>query len=112
VDALGIERMPASNTAIAVGAAVLNRVDGVFPDVDARHALSTAMAGLFMSAAEIGRVAVGADLAEAMGTLVPAVDADVLGTVGQLLAMNEGKDADEVDFATFASFFFQPGTEH
>ena len=51
VDALGIERMPASNTGIALGASVLNRVDGGFPDVEAREALTAAMAGLVMSAA-------------------------------------------------------------
>src|SRR3954449_10806699 len=52
VDALGIERMPASNTGIALGASVLNRVDSVFPDSDARGALTGAMAGLAMSGAE------------------------------------------------------------
>ena len=35
---------------------MLNRVTGVFPDVDARKDLTSAMAGLFMSAAEIDQV--------------------------------------------------------
>ncbi len=109
---LGIERMPASNTGIAVGAAVLNRVNGVFPDVEARKALTSAMAGLFMSAARVDEVDCGADLERAMAMLLPDVDASVRGTLGALLAMNEGKDADDVDFSTFASAFFAGGTDH
>src|SRR6187549_3879571 len=50
VNALGIERMPASNTGIALGACVLDRVDGRFPDTEARQALTTAMVGLVSSA--------------------------------------------------------------
>jgi monoamine oxidase len=111
-DELGVECMPASNTSIALGASVLNRVDGVFPDADARNALSAAMAGLFMSGAALDEVADGADLVDAMGTLIAAIDPNVRGTLGQLLAMNEGKDADEVEFATFAEVFFAPGGEH
>ncbi len=112
VDALGIERMPASNTGLALGAAVLNRVDGVFPDIDARNALTAAMGGLVMSAGDRHEVERGTDLDEAMSTLLAAVDPNVRGTLGALLAMNEGKDADEIDFATFVSLFFAPGTEH
>jgi len=112
VDALGIDRMPASNTGVALGASVLNRVDHAFPDVDARTALSAAMGGLVMSAPRFGEVAHGVDLDEAMGVLLAAIDPNVRGTLGALLSMNEGKDADEVDFATFASFFFAPGAEH
>jgi monoamine oxidase len=104
--------MPASSTGIALGASVLNRVDGVFPDVEARTALSTAMAGLVMSAADLGQIEHGVDLDQAMSKLLAAIDPNVRGTLGALLAMNEGKDADEVDFATFASFFFAGGPEH
>lgn len=109
---LGIERMPASTTGIALGAAVLNRVSAVFPDVDARNALTAAMAGLFTSAADFDRVERGADLELAMAALLPNVDVDVRGTLGALLAMNEGKDADEVTFSTFASAFFAGGGDH
>jgi len=112
VDVLGIERMPASSAGIALGSAVLNRVDGTFPDVDGRNMLSGAMAGLAMSAGTIDQVEPGADLEAAMATLLPVIDPDVRGTLGALLAMNEGKDADEVDFTTFASRFFAPGGEH
>lgn len=112
VDALGIERMPASSTGIVVGASVLNRVDGVFPDVAARNALTAAMGGLVMSAAQLDKLESGVDLESAMGTLLATIDPDVRGTLGALLAINEGKDADEVDFAAFASLFFAPGAEH
>jgi len=112
VDALGIERMPASNTGIAVGASVLNRVNGVFPDIDARGALTGAMAGLVMSGADLGTLEPGLDLGQAMGELLAAVDPNVRATLGALLAMNEGKDADEVDFTTFASLFYGGSAEH
>jgi polyamine oxidase len=112
VDALGIERMPASNTGIALSASVLNRVDGVFPDVDARGALTGAMAGLAMSGAGLGKLEPGLDLDQAMGDLLAAIDPNVRATLGALLAMNEGKDANEVDFATFASLFYGGGAEH
>jgi monoamine oxidase len=109
---LGIERMPASNTGIALGATVLNRVDDVFPDLDARRALTAAMAGLVRSGARIDQVERGVDLDTAMAQLLPDVDPNVRGTLGALVAMNEGKDADEVDFSTFASAFFAGGADH
>src|SRR5688500_16361224 len=112
VDALGIERMPATSTGIVLGAAVLNRVEGVFPDVDARQALTGAMAGLVMSAADLSTIEHGLDLDQAMAKLLDVVDPDVRATLGALLAMNEGKDAPEVDFGWFASLFFTPGAEH
>jgi hypothetical protein len=104
--------MPASNTGVAVGASVLNRVDGVFPDVDARGALTGAMAGLVMGVAGLDQLEPGVDLDEAMGELLAAIDPNVRGTLGALLAMNEGKDAGEVDFSTFASLFYGGGAEH
>ncbi len=112
VDALGIERLPASTTGVALGASVLNRVDGAFPDVDARAALTGAMAGLVMSGGNIGDLKSGVDLDQAMSELLATTDPNVRGTLGALLAMNEGKDADEVDFATFASLFFSGAAEH
>jgi monoamine oxidase len=112
VDALGIERMPASNVGIALGASVLNRVDGVFPDLEARTALSTAMAGLVMRAADIGALERGLDLEQALAALLSETDPDVRATFGALLSMNEGKDANEVDFGTFAAAFFGGGADH
>ncbi len=112
VDALGIERMPASNTGIALGASVLNRVDGSFPNIEAREALSAAMSGLVMSAPRFDQVKGGADLDQALGHLLGAVDHDVRATLGALIAMNEGKDAHEVDFATFAAQLLAGGTDH
>jgi len=112
VDALGIERMPASNVGIALGASVLNRCDGVFPDLDARNALSGAMAALVMSASDLDSLEPGLDLEQAMDKLLTAIDPNVRGTLGALLSMNEGKDADEIDFATFASAFFGGGADH
>ena len=112
VDALGIERMPASNVGIALGASVLNRAAGIFPDTDARTALTGAMAGLMTSAMDAGALEPGLGLEQAMGKLLAAIDPGVRATLGALLAMNEGKDADEVDFTTFASAFFGAGADH
>jgi monoamine oxidase len=111
VDALGIERLPASTTGIAVGASVFNQLDGVFPDVEARVALTSAMTGLVLSSTDVDKLEPGLDLDQAMGKLLAAIDPNVRATLGALLAMNEGKDADEVDFATFASFFYRGGLE-
>jgi monoamine oxidase len=111
VDALGIERIPASTTSIAVGASVFNRAGGIFPDVDARAALTGAMAGLVLGGADLGTLEPGLDLDQAMGELLPAIAPSVRATLGALLAMNEGKDAAEVDFATFASYFYGGGAE-
>jgi polyamine oxidase len=112
VDALGIERLPASTTGIAVGASVLNRVTGAFPDLEARTALTSAMAALAFSATDARTLERGLDLEEAMAKLLGAVDPDVRATLGALLSMNEGKDAGDVDFAAFASIFFGGGAEH
>jgi monoamine oxidase len=112
VEALGIERMPASNTGIALGASVLNRVVGRFPDSEARNALSGAMAALVTTAPQFDQIEPGADLDHALDQLLGAVDANVRGTLGALIAMNEGKDANEVNFATFASYLLAGGTDH
>jgi polyamine oxidase len=112
VEALGLERMPASNTDIALHASVLNRVAGRFPDTDARYSLSGAMAGLVMSAARADELDRATDLETAMDALLGAIDADVRGTLGALIAMNEGKDAHEVNFATFAALLQAGGTQH
>ena len=109
VDALGIERLPASTTAIALDASVFNRPGRIFPDVDARGALTGAMAGLVLSGTDLAELEPGLDLDQAMGVLLAAIDPNVRATLGALLAMNEGKDADEVDFATFASYFYREG---
>jgi len=110
-DALGLGRMPASNTGIALGASVLDRVDGRFPDAEARQALTAAMVGLVSSASQFDQVEAGADLDEALSRLLGAIDPNVRGTLGALIAMNEGKDAREVDFATFAAQLLA-GVEH
>ncbi len=111
VDALGIEVLPASTTGIALGASVLNRLDGAFPDVEARVALSNAMAGLVLGGPDVSKLDAGLDLDQAMAELLAEIDPNVRATLGALLAMNEGKDASEVDFATFASYFYRGGNE-
>jgi monoamine oxidase len=111
VDALGIERMAASTTGIALGASVLDRLDGVFPDVEARTALTTAMAGLLQSGSEVAKLEPGLDLDQAMGELLAEIDPNVRASLGALLAMNEGKDADEVDFTTLATYLYRGGAE-
>ena len=88
---------------------MLNRLDGVFPDVAARDALSGAMAGLVLSGTDFSKLEDGLDLDQAMAELLTEIDPNVRATLGALLAMNEGKDANEVDFATFASHFYSGG---
>jgi polyamine oxidase len=99
VEELGIEPMPASLTNIVVTART-------FPNAEDRDALTAAMAGLFMGAQAGHDLTPGVNLTAAMTHLLPAIDANVRGTLGALLALNEGKDAEEVDFASFASIFF------
>ena len=96
VQELGIEAMPAALTNIVLTATT-------FPNATDRDALTMAMAGVFMSAAE---APAGSNLTAAMAEILPALDANVRATLGALLALNEGKDADEVDFATFTAMFF------
>jgi monoamine oxidase len=109
VDELGIERMPASLTPIVLTASVLNRIDGTFPDAAKRDELTRAMAGIAFSAQALDELKPGLDLDEAMGELIASIDPDVRATLGALLALNEGKDASEVDFAAFAALFFGAG---
>ena len=97
VQEIGIEPMPAALTNIVVNAVT-------FPNAADRDALSMAMAGVFMGAT--GDVPARANLTAAMATLLPAIDENVRGTLGALLALNEGKDAEEIDFATFTAMFF------
>jgi monoamine oxidase len=98
VQELGIEPMPASSGSLVTGAAT-------FPNPADRDAMLAAMARLIMSAMAPDAVPAETDLDSAMEQLLPDVDANVRGTVGALIAINEGKDAREVRFATFASAF-------
>ncbi len=78
VDALGIERLPASTTGIALGASVLNRRrTASSPTSTARGALTGAMAGLVMSGADLGQLEPGLDLDQAMAELLAAIDPNV-----------------------------------
>jgi monoamine oxidase len=112
VDELGIERIPAELTGIVLTASVLNRVDGTFPDGAQRDELTRAMAGLAMSGAARDELNPGLDLLQAMDELIGVIDPNVRATLGALLALNEGKDAHEVDFAAFASLFFTGDGDH
>jgi hypothetical protein len=58
----------ASNTGIALGASVLDRVNGRFPDAAARQALTAAMVGHVSSASLFDQVEADADLDHAPGT--------------------------------------------
>ena len=84
VGALGIELLPASTTGIALGASVLNQLDGVFPDVEARVALTGAMAQLALSGTDLGKLRPGLDLDEAMGELLAPIDPKVFEQIAEL----------------------------
>ena len=71
VDSLGIERMPAVNSAIAVNAAVFDRTNGGYPDIEARNALTGAMAGFALAGAQVEQLGPGLDVAEAMARCSP-----------------------------------------
>ena len=106
VDSLGIDRMPAMISAIAVNAAVFHRTRNEFPSSDARGALTGVMAGFAMAAAQVEQLGDGLDVAGAMAKLLPDSDPAVLRTVGALLAMNEGKDDHDMSFDFLRRHFF------
>ena len=85
VDALGIERLPASTTGIALGASVLNRLDGVFPDIEARAALSSAMAGLVLRGADLGNLEAGLEGLDVPVTVVTAALDEKLNDKGYIV---------------------------
>jgi monoamine oxidase len=84
----------------------------VFPDSDARDSLTAAMAGLVLGANDVEKLDPALDLDQAMAECLAAIDPNVRATLGALLSMNEGKDPDEVNFATFVSAFFAGGAQH
>jgi monoamine oxidase len=112
VDSLEIERMPAVNSAIAVNAAVFDRSRGVYPDVEGRTALTGAMAMFALAGVQVEQLGPGLDVAEAMDTVLTGVDPSVRRTLGALLAMNEGKDDDDMSFDFLRRHFFGAGAMH
>jgi len=112
VDSLGIERMPAVTTAIAVNAAVLDRASGRYPDIDARTALSGAMAAFALAGAQLEQLGPGLDVAEALDKVLTDVDPTIRRTLGALLAMNEGKDDDDMSFDFLRKSFFSSAAFH
>ena len=112
VDSLGIDRMPAVTSAIALNAAVFDRASGAFPSTDARNALTGAMAGFAMAGARVEELGPGLDVAEAMAKVLAEVDPDIRRTLGALLSMNEGKDDDDMSFDFLRRHFFSGGAMH
>jgi polyamine oxidase len=112
VDSLGIELMPAATSAIAVNAAVFDRTNGDYPDIEARSALTGAMAAFALAAAQVEQLGPGLDVAEAMAKVLTAVDPTIRQTLGALLAMNEGKDDDDMSFDFLRRHFFGVGVMH
>jgi monoamine oxidase len=112
VDSLGIERMPAVTSAIAFNAAVFDRTDGEYPDIEARSALTGAMAAFALAGAQVEQLRAGLDVAEAMTKVLTDVDPAIRRTFGALLAMNEGKDDDDMSFDFLRKHFFGVGEMH
>src|SRR4051812_12401107 len=112
IDSLGIERMPAVAAAIGVTAAVFDRTEGRYPDVDARTALTGAMAAFAMAGANVEHLGAGLDVADAMTQILTDVDPAIRRSFGALLAMNEGKDDDDMSFDFLRQHFFGAGEMH
>jgi polyamine oxidase len=112
VDSLGIERMPAVTSAIAVNAAVFDRTSGRYPDVEARAALTGAMAAFALAGSTVERLGSGLDVATAMANVLAEFDPAILRSFGTLLAMNEGKDDDDMSFDFLRKHFFGAGAVH
>ena len=112
VGSLGIERLPAVTSAIAVNAAVFDRVNGEFPASTARSALTGAMAAFAFAGPRVEQLGTGLDVARAMEEVLPDVDAAIRRTFGALLAMNEGKDDDVMSFDFLRRHFFDAGAMH
>ena len=113
LDSLGIERMPAVNATIALTAAVFDRTaGGVYPSADDRHALSGAMAGFAFAGDQVEQLGEGLDVAAALTEVLAEVDPAVRRTFGALLAMNEGKDDDDMSFDFLRRQFFAGGAMH
>ncbi|MDQ1396237.1 MAG: polyamine oxidase, partial [Acidimicrobiaceae bacterium] len=112
VDSLGIERMPAVTSTIALTAAVFDQTTGDYPALEARSALTGAMAGFAMAGAQVEQLGPGLDVAEAMAKVLSAVDPAIRRTLGALLSMNEGKDDDDMSFDFLREHFFGGGEMH
>ena len=112
LDSLGIDRMPAVSSAIALGAAVFDHVAGRYPDVEARRALTMAMATFAMAGPQVEQIDAGLDVAAALAAILPDVDPEIRRTFGALLAMNEGKDDDDMSFDLLRTHFFAAGELH
>ena len=106
IDSLGIERMPAVTAAIALNAAVFDRATGDYPALDARNALTGAMAGFALAGEQVAQLGPGLDVAEAMDKVLVDVDPAIRRTFGALLATNEGKDDDDMSFDFLRAHFF------
>jgi monoamine oxidase len=106
VASLGIDRMPAVTSAIALDAAVFDRTRGLYPAIDARQALTGAMAGFAFAGERVEQLGAGLHVAEAMAKVLAEVDAPIRRTLGALLSMNEGKDDDDMSFDFLRSHFF------
>jgi monoamine oxidase len=112
VDSLGIERMPAVTSTVALTAAVFDRTTGEFPSTGARNALTGAMAGFAMAGTQVEQLGPGLDVAEALAKILAEANPDILRTFGALLAMNEGKDDDDMSFDFLRKHFFGGGEAH
>ena len=112
VGSLGIERMPAVTSAIALNAAVFDRTTGEYPATDARTALSGAMAMFAFAGSKVEELGPGLDVAGAMAEVLPDAAPPIRRTLGALLAMNEGKDDDDMSFDFLRAHFFSTDAMH
>ena len=112
LDSLDVERMPAVNAGIALNAAVFDRRSGAFPSEQARMFLTGAMAGFAMAGEQLEQLGSGLAVAEALDKLLAEVDLAVRRTFGALLAMNDGKDDEDMSFDFLRRLFFGAAAPH
>ena len=91
---------------------MFDRTNGGYPDIEARSALTGAMAAFALAGAQVEQLGPGLDVAEAMDKVLTDVDPTVRRTLGALLAMNEGKDDDDMSFDFLRRHFFGVGAMH
>ena len=70
------------------------------------------MAAFALAGAQVEQLRPGLDVAEALDTVLADVDPDIRRSLGALLAMNEGKDDDDMSFDFLRRHFFGGGAMH
>jgi polyamine oxidase len=99
LDELGVERVRATVLDISTSAAVLDRRDGTFPDAELRTQVDGTLAALLQHAAALHATDPTLSVAAALERLPADVEPVVRTTVGGLLSIFDGTDAEQLSLA-------------